>query len=620
MSNFDTKLERMTYLMGYDNHINESKKSNGIEYHTTGADGKEYGIIKEGVSYYIKTSTPDKAELVESYNYINGYDYRKENRYNSYNEATKQLELKLMNINESKGVHKDVTVANLNASTEAFQGLTETARKELDRMHLIFENSFISKDNIGNHGDPESKGISTGTNTTVNCDPFSEKTDAELDKDKTTNATKDNACKDCKETGEPKMDNLENPQGGTAKDDNEKAKVDLDGESVATMEKKGADTVKMNESEENPFDTISGDEETSAPEEKDIDTLINSDEVENTPNNDELVGDPESSEAEGDLDDLLREYEEVIFGNNDTLEGKQNIKGSESPISTDNLDNIKIQKGCEDGCEKTMSGKQEGTLPVQTCDNLNESKKSKYGKKVKWNKQKINESINRITDTVYDNLMMEDVKKTVKRIVKEEMTKLNVWGKHPRYGKPFMSTPDNKEVMRGTADRDFNDDSAKGNAVYGTKRGNSAPFDEKTVNLLIDAVVNTIKEGSIFKKKQNDIIDQIKPTEIGSSNYGLTPICKNNRYNYIIDKEDRLLSEYCWFDYAKPFRKYLEGNKFGIVGINNTSYYINTNGLVYHADSLANYYNSTGKVPPMDEWTDPVYEMRKNIPSTTSKK
>ena len=61
--------------------------------------------------------------------------------------------------------------------------LTESARKELDRMHSIFENSFISKDNIGNHGNPEGKGTATGSNTTKNNAPFEEKATATLDKD-----------------------------------------------------------------------------------------------------------------------------------------------------------------------------------------------------------------------------------------------------------------------------------------------------------------------------------------------------------------------------------------------------------------------------------------------------
>ena len=66
MAKYDEQLKRMMHLMDYDNTLNESKKTNnGIECHRTAADGKEYGIIKEGAYYYIKTSTPDKMNIAE---------------------------------------------------------------------------------------------------------------------------------------------------------------------------------------------------------------------------------------------------------------------------------------------------------------------------------------------------------------------------------------------------------------------------------------------------------------------------------------------------------------------------------------------------------------------------
>ena len=111
----------------------------------------------------------------------------------------------------------------------------------------------------------------------------------------------------------------------------------------------------------------------------------------------------------------------------------------------------------------------------------------------------MNESvIKTITESIYKKLVKEHKKETlqeaVDRIVKEEITKLDVWGKHPRYQKEPMTTPANKEVLAGTADRDFNDDSAKGEQPYGQKIGSSAPFNEKVVDLLVDQVISKIRE------------------------------------------------------------------------------------------------------------------------------
>ena len=56
-----------------------------------------------------------------------------------------------------------------------------------------------------------------------------------------------------------------------------------------------------------------------------------------------------------------------------------------------------------------------------------------------------------------------------------------------------MTHPDAKEVLAGTADRDFNDDSAKGSERYGKKIGVGKPFDQDVVDLLTDQVLAKIK-------------------------------------------------------------------------------------------------------------------------------
>ena len=76
--------------------------------------------------------------------------------------------------------------------------------------------------------------------------------------------------------------------------------------------------------------------------------------------------------------------------------------------------------------------------------------------------------------------------------MKEEVTKLNVFGKHPGYRKKPMSVPSNIEVAPNGA-RDWNDDSTKGEEPFGKQIGSSAPYDEKVINLLTDMVYDSIK-------------------------------------------------------------------------------------------------------------------------------
>ena len=101
MSKYDEQLNRMLNLM--EEEAKPKKVSSNLWYHANGADGKVYGIVKEGAKFYIKTTESGKENLVESYEYINGFVNRRENEYRSYNDATKHLELKLMSLNEAYG-------------------------------------------------------------------------------------------------------------------------------------------------------------------------------------------------------------------------------------------------------------------------------------------------------------------------------------------------------------------------------------------------------------------------------------------------------------------------------------------------------------------------------------
>ena len=75
----------------------------------------------------------------------------------------------------------------------------------------------------------------------------------------------------------------------------------------------------------------------------------------------------------------------------------------------------------------------------------------------------------------------------------EEVTKLNVFGKHPGYRKKPMKHPDNDEVAPNGA-RDWNDDSAKSQEPFGKQIGSSAPYTDKTVNILTDMIYQHVKK------------------------------------------------------------------------------------------------------------------------------
>jgi hypothetical protein len=623
MAKYDEQLNRMMHLMEYDNKLNESKQTNnGIECHKTGADGKEYGIIKEGMYYYIKTSTPDKKNIAESYDYLNGFNRRNETRYNSYNTATKQLELHLMNINEAYGKHEDVTIANVNSSKEAFAILTEDARKELDRMHAIFENSFISKDNIGNHGNPQGKGSSTGANTTKNNTPFEEKAEAKLDKVFDKKGTVEGATSDHTKVGDAdnKLQHADKMERGKSGDEGYKdAHDDLEGESIADKKPKGAKAVKMNESFEND-EYFEGDmdfapeiPEVGADEYEEEEALMQDPEImgddmgdddedifgDDGMGEDDIVGLGAEEEGEDDLDALLREFldgPEVNIGNGNNVEDNtasvpMPLEEEDKIVGPDPVLDGPHGKGNSVHGEKTMDRIEEATeritkMVMESLCNKGNKKRACKDSKCTCDEEPVNEGqgwrmIKNAwkhrdelpkTDKEYDEtfdspnynsymsnyepekygeyydkdgfftkdeydsdgmrnnkvntgftgklgrkaadlalkgmskLNIRNRKKELKnpsdnigylqeaidRIVKEEVTKLNLWGKHPRYRKEPMSTPSNTDVKAGTADKDWCDDSVKGGHPYGEKIGSSAPYD-KEVDILTEKVFESIK-------------------------------------------------------------------------------------------------------------------------------
>lgn len=480
------ELDRMMYLMEYKHTA--PKKSTGIEYHTIAADGLSYGIIKEGDTYYIKKTTADKKLVKEAYDYLKGYNYRNEHGYKSYDKAVKHLELQLMAINEKYNKHKDVSVIDFKKGEKDMSILTEEARKEIDRVNQIFENSI--KIGMNNTGDPESKG--KATDPTKQGDPFSTEAKATLDKDLKATATVKDATPDNTEVKNVESD-LTSDKMKKCNCDGDKCTCvhpDIDGESVADKTPNGGKCVKMNESvmgDEIDVHDFEGDESVADLAQSEIPGEVNNYDftdvefdTDYTPENetnvdDDLVG-FEEEDYDIQLENLLNEFEQTMIDNTEVVD---QVDENENEIIV--------------GSDEVLDGPH-GDLDVMS-----------------WDKTELNEKINKMADMVLERLCVKKAKKSVKKqpktiqetimkMVKEEVHKLNDWGKHPKYGKPAFTTPQNTEVIVNKGDKDWDDESAKTDQPYGKKIGSSAPFD-KVVELMTDSIVQQIKEGKFLKKK-----------------------------------------------------------------------------------------------------------------------
>ena len=100
-TNSNETLDRMKALMGYGLKTENKQSYSSVEYQKMGADGKMYGIVREGTKYYIKTAPNKQNLLKEDFSYIGGFRNRKDNEYTSFANAQKQFDLKMMSLKQT---------------------------------------------------------------------------------------------------------------------------------------------------------------------------------------------------------------------------------------------------------------------------------------------------------------------------------------------------------------------------------------------------------------------------------------------------------------------------------------------------------------------------------------
>jgi hypothetical protein len=184
MSRRDEQLARMKGLMTYG--TSSTTKKTPVTESIEGPDGKIYAIIREGAKYHIKTTSKGKELVTESFDYIGGFMNKKNNEYSSYNQASKNLELKMRSLNEAYGVNKPVELLNPEKKESLMVEMTDAMKSSIARYRQIMNNAAgimnesntISASNTGNPEAPKT----TGFNPNLG-EPFTNKAEATLDKD-----------------------------------------------------------------------------------------------------------------------------------------------------------------------------------------------------------------------------------------------------------------------------------------------------------------------------------------------------------------------------------------------------------------------------------------------------
>lgn len=480
----EAQLENMQHLINYGNEgkkkVNESST---VEYHEKGADGKTYGIIREGAKYYVKVAPAKDTEvLAEDYDYIGGISAKKENEFLSYASASKNLGMRMKSLTEAYEREKRVQESKNENANQADWQIYETKemRAEIDRFNEITQNCdyILSENKNGkpftmNHTLPEAP----ATN------PSKEKTNTPYTKVATADGEKD--MKKTQSNPEKAGFPFTGDKGG-ANDEvfTEKPKYVETG--VAGAKPKGGKVVKVTESQvlawndsEDYMDTSRGTEiGDGAPFDEDVDFDVNINEAEGVAvHNTDSISSPTPGTSEpGDG----TPFEEKV---NEEAVSIEDAEGFEDVLD-------------DDGEDVPFPDVEPGGAYADFEEDYNDWEDKNAPLEYELVMSDDDDDTRDFSDLSNRQLGVRESRMAMRNKLNE--AELDVFGKHPAYQKAPMTTPPNREIDQ--FGRDWNDKSAKGEQPYGTKIGKGTPFDEEVIDMLTDAIVKKLNSN---KKKVN---------------------------------------------------------------------------------------------------------------------
>lgn len=551
MANFDAQLQRMQSLMTYG-AVKENKKqaSGTMEYHAIGADGKAYGIIRENQKFYIKTAPKQHEMVAEAYDYIGGFNNKKQYEYTMLSDAKKNFDMKLMAIKESYAPKTNFSLSDFEVKGDVMSECGKNMMNEIARQRQIMNNAAAimneaSTIGCSNTGNPEAP-KTTSFNAKVG-EPFEETATAELDKDFNKTAS------DPEKQGEPFGDN--------AKTEEPKDAEYVPSGSVANQKPKGGKVVKVDEStmkvwemmaklDKNfnineaceewgscglPSDEGVGSPEGHLMEDEEIAGLDDEgmefaeDEFESAEEEMPEIEGEEVPEAEEEFDEDEFDFEEFDDENAEGAESEESeeAKGAEeaeadmeNPESSEldelraEIESLKAQLAELKGEEPEMGEEPvEDDLGIEE-PNFDETEMGEmdgadeFAEEPEMEDEPAGEEVEETFDPEIDanyedepDFGLDEARKAELESIIEGLTqrylnedKLNVFGKHPGYRKKPMTLPatgsDGDEKTT-----DWNDESVYSEQPFGEKIGDSAPFENA-----IEKIVDSVMEG-ITKKK-----------------------------------------------------------------------------------------------------------------------
>lgn len=509
MSNISQQeIEKMKHLIGYGKIDENASRTNNkpiVEFHSKGADGRTYGIIREFNKFYIKVAPKKDTEVVaEDYSYIGGINNKKDYEYSTYALAAKQFDLKMKSLNEAyANVRPMINEQAKKDNTSEWQvNETKEMRGEIERFNQIVNNvqAILSEDKKGftmAHTLPEAPAKNPSTDK-VNS-PYTDTAVAEGDKDFTkTETNHEKAGTPYNKDGKVSNKEMQSDKHHIGKSNDaysENAQYVPDN-AIANKKPTGAKAVKMNECDNNKIVKLT---------EEQVLVWQNSKDYMDKSNGTEIGSSAPYKECDNcgcsDGTCTCNESDDTVLHNTDTINsptpGTSEV-GDGQPYDNE-LNEYIIDVNDVDGMPDEEDD-EEVPFPDVEYTNGDLDFEEDYND---WlNDEENDDDVDDDNDDIEFEFSDDDLEgiesfndgyyESFNRygFSMNEGTVLNDFGKHPAYRKVPMTTPPNKEVSK--YGRDWNDSSAEGEEPFGKQIGSNAPYSEEVVNIITDAVVNML--------------------------------------------------------------------------------------------------------------------------------
>ena len=520
--NTNETLSRMKALMGYGLQT-ESKKTpySSVENQKLGADGKYYAIIREGVNYFIKVA-PNKANLVkEDFNYIGGFRNRKDYQYDSFANAQKQFDLKMMSLREAANRNDiDISSWNLDKKEDVVVEATEKMKNELLRERQIMKNAMLINEKKAVCCDaPKSAkdNIKSEKPETGNAEDAVDHEKAELPKEMTESVVNEEEVLGWNRGNDDYMDKSHGTEIGDSApfDDAEARNIDdgdkqvnktgemkngtvEEGASMHDADNQNTPTPGVGEIGDNqPFDGEKGKQIDEAFDDFGGDDDPMGDDLgaeEGEPMGDELAGGEEELGdeigAEGDeiADDEMDDevYEDDTESRLDAMEEllsqiAAKLGVSEAPVDDaaygddelfDDEEGDEFADDSDFGAEgDDFGGEEEEPIEDELNMDMPMENRRRGGIQI-YETKAYRQAMRRQRMNEEGMTPFKDAG----RVPSGNMNKLDDFGKHPAYQKKVMELPP-KDMKEFPGYYDMNDDSVRNDTPYGEKIGDGAPFE-----------------------------------------------------------------------------------------------------------------------------------------------